>query len=217
MDESLGQNAGRRKSGSGLGQVTVLGSSLFDLSTAIGQDKAGATTAFSLNVTGGGVSGLSSTDGQPITLVDNGAGTILGLYGAGILAFTVTIDASTGNITLTQFELLRHPTGGLASPDEAVSLATGALQAVLTVTDGDGDIATSTADLGGIIGFEDDGPTQNAGATPVTAGVEEDGMSVRRATARTATSRAAIPTPTTRRPAVPARCRACSMRAPTSR
>ena len=40
-----------------------------------------------------------------------------------------------------------------------MSLATGALQAVLTVTDGDGDIATSAANLGGAIRFEDDGPT----------------------------------------------------------
>ena len=53
-----------------------------------------------------------------------------------------------------------------------MSLATGALQAVLTVTDGDGDIATSAADLGGgVIRFEDDGPTAGltvqAGATVV--------------------------------------------------
>ena len=54
-------------------------------------------------------------------------------------------------MTLTQLQSLRHPTSGLASPDEAVSLATGALQAVLRVTDGDGDVATSAADLGGAI------------------------------------------------------------------
>ena len=46
-------------------------------------------------------------------------------------------------MTLTQLESLRHPTGGLASPDEFVSLAAGALNAVLTVTDGDGDVATA--------------------------------------------------------------------------
>ena len=51
---------------------------------------------------------------------------IEGRYGAAnTVAFTVTIDAATGNVTLTQLELLRHPTGGLASPDEAVSLAAG--------------------------------------------------------------------------------------------
>ena len=96
----------------------------------------------------GGATGLFSTAGRPISLFNN-AGTIEGRYGAGIVAFTLTIDAATGNVTLTQLQALRHPTGGLASPDESVSLAKGALQAVLTVTDGDGDVATSAADLGG--------------------------------------------------------------------
>ena len=75
------------------------------------------------------------------------------------VAFTLTIDATTGDVTLTQLELLRHPTGGLASPDEFVSLAAGALNAVLTVTDGDLDVATATVDLGNVVRFEDDAPT----------------------------------------------------------
>ena len=62
-------------------------------------------------------------------------------------------------MTLTQLESLRHPTGGLASPDEFVSLAAGALNAVLTVTDGDLDVATATVDLGNVVRFEDDAPT----------------------------------------------------------
>ena len=97
---------------------------------------------------------------------------IQGRYGAAnTVAFTVTIDAATGNVTLTQLESLRHPTGGLASPDEPVSLAAGSLQAVLSITDGDGDIARATADLGGVLTFEDDAPTAalavNAGATVI--------------------------------------------------
>ncbi|MEM8651286.1 MAG: Ig-like domain-containing protein, partial [Pseudomonadota bacterium] len=57
-------------------------------------------------------------------------------------------------------ESLTHPTGGTASFDEAVSLAAGALEAVITVTDGDGDIDSASVDLGGnVIKFEDDGPT----------------------------------------------------------
>ena len=40
-----------------------------------------------------------------------------------------------------------------------MSLAAGALNAVLTVTDGDGDVATATADLGNVVRFEDDAPT----------------------------------------------------------
>ena len=157
----------------GLGQVTVLGTTLFTSSTTTGQDNEGATApAFSLSIVGGGLTNLFSTDNQAITLFDAGGGVIQGRYGAAnTVAFTVTIDAATGNVTLTQLESLRHPTGGLASPDEPVSLAAGSLQAVLSITDGDGDIARATADLGGVLTFEDDAPTAalavNAGATVI--------------------------------------------------
>ena len=173
VDESLARTSGRRRPRSGLGQVTVLGTTLFTSSTTTGQDNEGATApAFSLSIVGGGATGLFSTDNQAITLFDAGGGVIQGRYGAAnTVAFTVTIDAATGNVTLTQLESLRHPTGGLASPDEPVSLAAGALQAVLSVTDGDGDIARATADLGGVAPFEDDAPTAalavNAGATVI--------------------------------------------------
>ena len=110
----------------------------------------GRRRSFSLSIVGAGATGLFSTDSQAITLFDSG-GVIEGRYGAAnTVAFTLTIDATTGDVTLTQLQSLRHPTGGLASPDELVSLATGALNAVLTVTDGDGDVATSTADLGNV-------------------------------------------------------------------
>ena len=133
--------------------MTVLGTTLFTSSTTTGQDNEGATApAFSLSIVGGGLTGLFSTDNQAITLFDAGGGVIEGRYGAAnTVAFTVTIDAATGNVTLTQLESLRHPTGGLASPDEPVSLAAGSLQAVLSITDGDGDIARATADLGGVL------------------------------------------------------------------
>ena len=162
VDESLGQNAGPETEGgaSGLGRVTVLGATLFTSTATTGQDNEGATTVFSLSIVGAGATGLLSTDNQAITLFDAGGGLIQGRYGAAnTVAFTITIDATTGDVTLTQLESLRHPTGGLASPDEFVSLAAGALQAVLTVTDGDGDVATSTVDLGGVVRFEDDAPT----------------------------------------------------------
>ncbi|WP_208328454.1 DUF5801 repeats-in-toxin domain-containing protein, partial [Flavobacterium poyangense] len=76
-------------------------------------------------------------------------------------AFTVSIDPSSGNVTLTQYESLNHPTSG-ASYDEALFLASGILKAVYTVTDGDNDVASASVDLGGragVIAFEDDGPT----------------------------------------------------------
>jgi len=166
VDESLGQNAGEDETSS-LGQVTVLGTSLFDTTgSSVGQDNEGATTAFSLEVAAGGHTGLFLTGqsgaANEILLVDNG-GVIEGRVGGagGTLAFTVSIDAATGNVTLTQFESLNHPTPG-ASYDEALFLASGILKAVYTVTDGDQDVATASVDLGGaagVIAFEDDGPT----------------------------------------------------------
>ena len=161
VDESLGQNGAPETEGgaSGLGRVTVLGTTLFTSTAITGQDNEGATTVFSLSIVGAGATGLLSTDNQAITLFDDG-GVIEGRYGAAnTVAFTITIDATTGDVTLTQLESLRHPTGGLASPDEFVSLAAGALNAVLTVTDGDRDVATATVDLGNVVRFEDDAPT----------------------------------------------------------
>ncbi|PLP58342.1 hypothetical protein CYK37_15670, partial [Mesorhizobium loti] len=168
VDESLGQNGAPETEPAGtLGQVTVLGASLFDTSGSLaGQDEEGATTAFSLEIAAGGHTGLFLTGqsgaANEILLVDNG-GVIEGRVGGagGTLAFTVSIDASTGNVTLTQFESLNHPAPG-SSYDEALFLASGALKAVYTVTDGDLDVATATVDLGGqagVIAFEDDGPT----------------------------------------------------------
>ena len=162
VDESLGQNGAPETEGgaSGLGRVTVLGTTLFTSTATTGQDNEGATTVFSLSIVGAGATGLFSTDNQAITLFDAGGGLIQGRYGAAnTVAFTITIDAANGDVTLTQLESLRHPTGGLASPDEFVSLAAGALNAVLTVTDGDLDVATSSVDLGNVVRFEDDAPT----------------------------------------------------------
>jgi hypothetical protein len=42
-----------------------------------------------------------------------------------------------------------------------VNLAAGVISAVVTVTDGDGDVATDTVDIGGLFTFYDDGPSVN--------------------------------------------------------
>ena len=123
--------------------MTVLGTTLFTSTATTGQDNEGATTVFSLSIVGAGATGLFSTDNQAITLFDAGGGDPGPLWRRNTVAFTITINAATGDVTLTQLESLRHPTGGPASPDESVSLAAGALHAVLTVTDGDLDVATA--------------------------------------------------------------------------
>jgi hypothetical protein len=75
---------------------------------------------------------------------------------SGAIAFAVSIDAATGKVSVGQYLSLAHP--NTASHDESIALANGAIQAVVTVTDGDGDVATASANIGGKIAFQDDGP-----------------------------------------------------------
>jgi hypothetical protein len=116
------------------------------------------TTDISLAITGGdgADSGLDTTDGTSIFLYDNN-GVIEGRVGGetGDVAFALSVDNS-GQVTVAQYESLWHPTPG-GSYDEPVDLA-GKINAVVTVTDGDGDVATDNVAIGDYISFEDDGP-----------------------------------------------------------
>ncbi|MBD9484678.1 retention module-containing protein [Pseudomonas sp. PDM14] len=153
-----------------------------------GADEAGATVVYSLELNtdegegeGEGQFGflalntLTTTDGDPVSLtLENGL--IVGRGSDGQAVFAISIDAATGVISVVQYESLRHPDTG--SDDESIDLA-GLVKAVLTVTDGDGDKAVSSVDIGQMIRFEDDGPTAsislNEGARVVhdeTAGLQ---------------------------------------------
>jgi T1SS-143 domain-containing protein len=128
--------------------------------SATGADVNGATMVFSLALTGDGTTDLQTTDGQVITLVVDGD-YIVGLAGGEVVAFAIAIDAETGEVTVAQYLSLKHPVGG-DSHDESVDLAGevgGYLKAVITVVDGDGDMATAEIDIGALISFQDDGPS----------------------------------------------------------
>ena len=120
----------------------------------------GGTTAVTLQIDNA-TTGLTVTDGgYAITLVAGSSDSeVVGQYNDGtndLAAFTVSID-SNGVLTVTQHVAMVHPD----SPDnydEPVDLA-GELSAVVTVTDGDGDVATDSVAIGDQITFEDDGPT----------------------------------------------------------
>ena len=102
---------------------------------------------FSLSIVGAGATGLFSTDGQAITLFNAGGGVIQGRYGAAnTVAFTLTIDATTGNVTLTQLSPCGIRPAGLRARTRRCRLRRVRCKAVLTMTDGDGDIATATVD-----------------------------------------------------------------------
>ena len=139
---------------------------LVNTTTTTGEDNEGATTVVTLAIAGGvnGTdSGLQTTDNRQISLF-NESGVIVGRMDtaggvadpAGTVAFAISVN-NVGEVTVAQYLSLEHPTPG-ASYDEAVNLGS-LVNAVVTVTDGDGDVATQNIAIGNAIQFQDDGPT----------------------------------------------------------
>ena len=128
-----------------------------------------AHVAYSLTVASAGVySGVQTTDGHNIYLyVDAATGLVVGRVGDtdsahntpnpdGTIAFAIAIE-SDGQLDVAQYLSLKE--FNTNSSNETVSLIDGAIKAVVTVTDGDGDVATDAANIGSHIVFYDDGPT----------------------------------------------------------
>ncbi len=144
-------------------------SGVFATLSAGGADGAsGVTNSYALNVTNI-VSGLSA-HGAAInlylvtgTVVGSTAASAAGVN-AGNTVFNVSVNASTGVVTLTQFSQFDHPLATSSNfPADVVSLVDGliTLTATGTITDNDGDTATSSATIGigANLHFTDDGPS----------------------------------------------------------
>ena len=128
-------------------------------------------TAYSLNVANGTDSGLATTEGKEIFLFKEG-NLVVGRFdsngdthvdGTDNAAFAIAMD-STGKVSVALYVSLEHPDqatpgNGFNSYDEGIYLNNGTLSATVTVTDGDGDTASQSADISKAIRFEDDGPT----------------------------------------------------------
>ena len=153
---------------------------LVNTQTATGEDNEGATTVVTLAIAGGvnGTdSGLQTTDNRQISLF-NESGVIVGRMDtaggvadpAGTVAFAISVN-NLGEVTVAQYLSLEHPTPG-ASYDEAVNLGS-LVNAVVTVTDGDGDVATQNIAIGNAIQFQDDGPTAAIVATGASVVLDE--------------------------------------------
>jgi VCBS repeat-containing protein len=135
----------------------------------------GGTIRFGIGVSAAGVdSGLDTTSGQSIFLFKEGD-LVVGRVGgsSGAAAFAIAVDATTGAVSVVQYLSLAHSTGGAASPDEAISIASTALVATVTVTDGDNDVETASANIGGLIQFQDDGPSIDIAASGTALIVDE--------------------------------------------
>lgn len=134
--------------------VSIAGSST-------GEDDEGATTSLKLQVAFNGVdSGIDDTaTGQNILLYQNGdrvEGRVGGSGGA--VAFAVTLNPD-GTMDVAQYRAVEHP--NTSDHDDDVSISNGALKAVYTVTDGDGDVSVDSTDIGNAVRFDDDGPIAN--------------------------------------------------------
>jgi hypothetical protein len=136
---------------------------------ADGQAASGATV-YSLAVASTGVdSGLTTDDGTAILLYKEGD-LVVGRIGsaAGAAAFAVAINASTGVLSMSQYTAIKHAT--TSDPNDSTHVADTALQAVVTVKDGDGDTSTAQVNIGNEVKILDDGPAASAtlGAGSVT-------------------------------------------------
>ncbi|WP_201025932.1 retention module-containing protein [Aeromonas hydrophila] len=133
---------------------------------AFGADGAGSI-GYSLALTGTNVvSGLYAVDpaaanGQGAAIVLNQVGNVITGSAGGVDYFTLTINPSTGEVTLALLDNVWHGDTTNADDSVALTLGQGVLTLVQTVTDADGDSASASVDLGanGVFRFEDDGPS----------------------------------------------------------
>ncbi|HDT5863807.1 TPA: structural toxin protein RtxA, partial [Aeromonas hydrophila subsp. hydrophila] len=132
---------------------------------AFGADGAGSI-GYSLALTGSNVaSGLYAVDpdaanGQGAAIVLNQVGNVITGSAGGVDYFTLTINPSSGEVTLALLDNVWHGDTTNADDSVALTLGQGVLTLVQTVTDADGDSASAAVDLGanGVFRFEDDGP-----------------------------------------------------------
>ncbi|HWT97639.1 MAG TPA: DUF5801 repeats-in-toxin domain-containing protein, partial [Terriglobales bacterium] len=184
IDESAGQQADDQAGaapfayGTALAWGTSSGPVVNVSGSSYGTDGPG-TTVLSLHPSSAGVdSGLIDTaTGQHIYLYQDGDN-VVGLVGSGgvadphgAVAIAVSIDQA-GDLTTAEYRALYHDIPTQGDTSEGVSIADGALQATVTVTDSDGDVATSTTDVGSHVSFLDDGPVA------AITGTDTDGVSI---------------------------------------
>ncbi|WP_343565533.1 DUF5801 repeats-in-toxin domain-containing protein, partial [Kiloniella sp. b19] len=144
----------------------------------VGADGQSSVT-YALSVTDETDSGLVDTaTGYKVYLFEE-SGEIVGRVGnsddtandAGAIVFTLSVN-SAGTVELDQLRAVEH--GDNTEANEAVSLAANVVTLTATVTDGDGDTASDSIQLGSTISFRDDAPIANNDADSVT----EDGATV---------------------------------------
>jgi len=138
---------------------------LFSLTQDMGADDSGSSVSlgYSLSVTAGGASGLSSNN-KAITLSMN-SGVVEGKDTSGTLIFAISVGSASGVVTLTQYEALDHLPEDIDGVNDNynIGLADGSigLTAAASIVDGDQDnvAGSKTVDISSAIRFDDDLPS----------------------------------------------------------
>ncbi|WP_299942001.1 DUF5801 repeats-in-toxin domain-containing protein, partial [uncultured Nitratireductor sp.] len=146
-----------------LAAVTVSSSALFTETATAGADGA-QPKVYSL-VLNAGATGLTDTlSGEAVVLSEEGGAIVGRTETGGDEVFRISVDADTGDITVSQSRALFHdqnPGSDAEAHDESLTpevMNSGLVSLNVVLTDGDGDTASDTAELGALIKFEDDGP-----------------------------------------------------------
>ncbi|MCY1290498.1 T1SS-143 repeat domain protein [compost metagenome] len=131
-----------------------------NFTSAFGADGAGTLT-YALGVVAG-ASGLTDTaSNQAVNLSLNGTVVEGRTATSNLLVFTVSV-AANGSVTLDQLRAVVHPDP--SNPDDSKSLTSDNLVTLTAIkTDGDGDSAQATLNIGQNLVFKDDGPALSFG------------------------------------------------------
>ena len=141
--------------------LNAVGSAVF--TTNFGADGPGTVT-YALGINAGSTGLVDTATGQNVVLTLVGGQVVATAGAGGPTVFTVAVDAS-GNITLDQIRAIAHDIDGGpgAAHDDAKTLAAANLITITgTITDGDGDSAQASINIGQRLTFKDDGPTATA-------------------------------------------------------
>ncbi|WP_113152805.1 DUF5801 repeats-in-toxin domain-containing protein [Nitratireductor sp. OM-1] len=162
-----------------LADLTVPGSALFTETATPGADGA-QSKVYSL-ILNAGATGLTDTlSGEPVVLSEEGGAIVGRTQTGGDEVFRISVDANTGDITVSQSRALFHdqnPGSDAEAHDESLTpevMNSGLVSLNVVLTDGDGDTASDTAELGALIKFEDDGPSIEASNATLPSLVTDD-------------------------------------------
>ncbi|WP_460054637.1 DUF5801 repeats-in-toxin domain-containing protein [Pseudomonas sp. S2_D06] len=141
-----------------------------NFNSAFGADGAGTLT-YALGVVAGASGLIDTASGQAVNLSLNGAVVEGRTALSNLLVFTVSV-AANGNVTLDQARAVVH--ADPSNPDDSRSLTSDNLVTLTaTKTDGDGDSALATLNIGQNLVFKDDGPSITTTGVEPTLTVDE--------------------------------------------